>query len=150
MKAILGLFLAAVVILMTGCPDNVKSTRRFQLPQGSADAGKAAFVALNCTECHTVVGVTDLPKPTAAPESVIALGGEVARMRTVGDLLTSIVHPSFSLSEKMKLPAGKEPVKSPMRDVNEVMTVKQMIDLITFLHPKYTQLPAPSDMYYVF
>ena len=102
---------------------------------------------MNCTACHTVVGV-DLPKPTAPPESVVALGGEVARLRTVGGLLTPIIHPTFAISERMKRPPAPAPVKSPMPVVNDVMTVTQLIDLVTFLQPHYTQLHPPYDSYY--
>ena len=128
------LFSVACVItalLGTGCSEKLDSASRFRLPRGDAEYGRAAFIALDCTSCHTVTGITDLPKPTVAPEKVIALGGEVARLRTVGDLLTAIVHPSFGISEKMKVPAGDKLVKTPMKEVNDRMTVRQMIDLIS-------------------
>ena len=35
-----------------------------------------------------------------------------------------------------------------MREVNERMTVKQMIDLVSFLQPQYTQLPPPENLEY--
>ncbi len=148
MKASLGFTLVAVGILLGGCDYNVKSTRRFRLPQGNAENGKVAFVALNCTSCHTVAGVIDLPKPTVAPEEVVVLGGEVARMRTFGDLLTSIIHPTESISEKMRRVPGGVPRKSPMPVVNDTMTVSQMVDLVTFLQPRYTELPSLEGWYY--
>ena len=147
MKIFFSFALTALALLMGGCGDSLKSARRVRLPQGSAEKGKAAFIALNCTACHTVVGA-DLPKPTAPPESVLELGGEVARLRTVGGLLTSIIHPTYAISERMKRPAATAPVKSPMPVVNDVMTVTQLIDLVTFLQPHYKQLPPPSDSYY--
>ena len=76
MKTSLGLVLAALAVLTAACDFNLKSTRRFRLPQGNADNGKAAFVALNCTTCHTVSGV-DLPKPTVEPTAVVGLGGVI-------------------------------------------------------------------------
>lgn len=87
------LFLAAIGLLAGGCND-AKSTRRFYLPAGNGENGKTAFVALKCTECHTVAGVADLPKPTATAEKIVALAGDVNRLRSYGDLLTSIIHPS--------------------------------------------------------
>jgi mono/diheme cytochrome c family protein len=147
MKTLLGLVLAAVVVLTAACDFNLKSTRRFRLPQGNADNGKAAFVALNCTTCHTVAGV-DLPKPTVEPTAVVVLGGEVARLRTYGDLLTSIIHPTHSLSEKMNPMAVTARGTSPMPVVNDRMTVTQMVDLVTFLQPRYRQLPPPVEWYY--
>lgn len=147
MKALLGWVLVALAVLTAACDFNLKSTRRFRLPQGNAERGRAAFVALNCTGCHTVSGV-DLPKPTVEPGAVVVLGGEVARLRTYGDLLTSIIHPTHSLSEKMPAAAAKAGGTSPMPVVNDRMTVSQMVDLVTFLQPRYIQLPAPVEWYY--
>lgn len=147
MKALCGVVLATLGLVLTGCDSSLKSTSHFRLPQGSAENGRAAFVALKCTECHTLAGV-DLPKPTATPDKVVVLGGEVARLRTIGDLLTSIVHPSYAISEKLPKPKGPMPVKSPMRVMNDQMTVTQLIDLVTFLQPYYKQLPPPIDMHY--
>src|SRR5688572_30277967 len=111
MKTVFSLVLAALGFAVGGCDYSLESARSLRLPQGSAENGRIAFTALKCTECHTVAGI-DLPKPTVAPEKVVELGGDVARLRTVGDLLTSIIHPSYTLSEKMKLPVQKRPVKS--------------------------------------
>lgn len=147
MKALIGVVLATLGLVLTGCDSSLKSTSRFRLPQGNAANGKAAFVALKCTECHTLAGV-DLPKPTVPADQVVVLGGEVARLRTIGDLLTSIVHPDYALSEKMPRPKAPAPTKSPMRVMNDQMTVTQLIDLVTFLQPYYKQLPPPIDMHY--
>ena len=150
MKARIGIvFATALVLFVVGCDYSVKSTQRLRLPQGNAENGKTAFVALKCTECHTVAGV-ELPKPTAPAETIVALGGDVERVRTIGDLLTSIIHPNYAISEKMKRPAGGERVKSPMRDVNDVMTVTQMVDLVAFLQPRYTYIPRAVDWSYAF
>jgi len=147
MKTMFGIILTTLGLVVSGCDYGLKSTRSLHLPQGNAANGKVAFVALKCVECHSVAGV-DLPKPTASAEKVVELGGDVARLRTIGDLLTSIIHPGYAISEKMKRPEGKGPVKSPMRGVNDIMTVTQMIDLVTFLQPHYKQLPPPVDYYY--
>jgi hypothetical protein len=143
MKTLLSLALVALGFVVTGC-DNLKSARSLRLPQGDVENGRIAFSALNCTECHTVAGV-DLPKPTVAPGKVVALGGEVTRLRTIGDLMTSIIHPNYALSDRMNLPAGKRPAKSPMPVVNDKMSVQELIDLVTFLQPRYTQIPPPPD-----
>jgi sulfur-oxidizing protein SoxX len=147
MKALYGVVLATLGLVLTGCDSSLKSTSRFRLPQGSAENGRAAFVALKCTDCHSLAGV-DLPKPTATPDKVVMLGGEVARLRTIGDLLTSIVHPDFAISDKLPRPKGPMPANSPMRVMNDQMTVTQLIDLVTFLQPYYKQLPPPIDMHY--
>jgi sulfur-oxidizing protein SoxX len=139
MKSRLCLVLAVLGLFATGCEKNLKSTRTFLLPEGDAANGKAAFIALKCINCHTVEGVV-LPKPTEPAATTLVLGGKVAQLRTYGDLLTSIIHPSNSLSDKLTMEQWRKMDRTPMRPVNDVMTVKQLIDLVTFLQPRYSQL----------
>ena len=145
MKTIVSLCLVFAGLLLAGC-DRLQSGHGLRLPKGSADNGKAAFVALKCTECHTVAGV-ELPKPTIARDLVVELGGNVPRLRTVGDLLTSIIHPTQSVSFKMKRPAVGQPV-SGMPNVNDVMSVSQLVDLVRFLQPRYSEMAPPTDWAY--
>lgn len=140
-----GLCLALTSLLLVGCGDP-QSGRGLRLPKGSAENGKTAFIALKCTECHTVVGV-ELPRPTVAADLVVELGGNVPRLQTVGDLLTSIIHPTQGISLKNKRPAVGSPV-SGMPTVNDVMTVSQMIDLVRFLQPRYSEMAPPMDWTY--
>jgi L-cysteine S-thiosulfotransferase len=145
MKTCFVVCLAACAAFLSGC-DNRQSGRGLRLPKGSVENGQAAFIALKCTECHTVVGVP-LPKPTIESALVVELGGSVPRLRTVGDLLTSIIHPTQSVSFKMKNPAAGRTV-SGMPTVNDVMTVTQMIDLVRFLQPRYSEMVPPMDWSY--
>jgi hypothetical protein len=144
-KNSLGLCLGIIALLLVGC-DNLQSARTLRLPKGSAENGKAAFIALKCTECHTVAGV-ELPAPTVAKDLVVELGGNVPRLRTVGDLLTAIIHPTQAVSAKMKRPAVGSPV-SAMPTVNDVMTVSQLIDVVRFLQPRYSEMAPPIDWAY--
>jgi L-cysteine S-thiosulfotransferase len=139
------LWIALASLVLAGC-DNMQSGRGLRLPKGSAENGKAAFIALDCTACHTVAGV-ELPKPTVAPGLVVELGGNVSRLRTAGDLLTSIIHPTQSVSLKMKRPTVGRPV-SGMPTVNDVMTVSQLVDLVRFLQPTYSEMAPPMDWTY--
>jgi hypothetical protein len=136
--------LAGVSLLGVGC-DNRESASRLRLPPGDAERGRAAFIALQCTKCHTVAGV-ELPKPTVEPKLVVALGGSVARVRTVGDLLNAIMHPPERPAVGTGA-AGTRPPAANMPVVNEVMTVAQLIDLVRFLQPRYTQMEPPLDWY---
>ena len=146
-SALLLLLVVALGLLASGCQRNLKSTRSFHLPEGDAKAGQAAFVSLNCVSCHTVDGV-DLPKPNAAPEKRLALGGKVVRLRTYGDLLTSIIHPDYSLSEAVPASVRKKMGQSPMPGVNDVMTVQQLVDLVAFIQPRFAQLEPLYEMEY--
>lgn len=147
MKMSPSLLVAALSLVLAGCGRNVKSTTAFHLPPGDAELGRVAFLALKCHACHTVKGV-ELPAPVIAPENVIALGGEVVRSRTYGDLLSAIVHPNDRLSDKMPPALRVRTEKSPMPAVNEVMTVAQLVNLIAFLQPKYDVVHPPVDHQY--
>ena len=131
------LALAAMALLMAGCEPSPKSATGFRLPDGNAEKGKAAFLNLRCNTCHTVEGV-ELPPPSSKSPITVVLGGEVIRVRTYGDLVTSIINPSHVISEKYK--QALEGKLSPMPEFNENMTVSQLIDLVAFLQPHYKKL----------
>ncbi|MEI6105405.1 MAG: cytochrome c [Opitutae bacterium] len=138
MKNYLLVFSAAVLFaLIVGCDLGPKSGRGFVFPEGNIARGQKAFVELNCYKCHRVDGVADLPAPAVAPEKVVLLGGKVLHVRTYGELVTAVIHPNESLTVR---PPGLEVKNSPMPYVNETMTVTQMLDIVTFLQPRYTQL----------
>ena len=138
MKPCIVICVAALALLVAACNSGLKSSRGFRLPDGDADKGRTAFVDLKCFACHQVEGV-ELPAAIASQDRVIKLGGPVSRVRTYGDLTASIIHPSYSLSEAFaeKPPADKI---SPMPEFNEVMTVAQLVHLVSFLQPHYTLL----------
>ena len=46
-------------------------------------------------------------------------------------------------------PTVPKPAKSPMRSVNDVMTVAQLIDLVAFLQPRYHAMPPAAEYYYL-
>jgi hypothetical protein len=65
-----------VVALISGCTPSPKSSRGFRLPDGDADKGRQAFLALKCHRCHKVEGV-ELPAPVSFN---LTLGGETPRV----------------------------------------------------------------------
>ena len=129
--------LALVALIFAGCAPGPKSTRGFVFPEGNVARGKSAFVELNCYECHQVRGVHDLPRPDKPSGKVIVLGGEVRTTRTYGDLLTAIIHPSQEVTAKT---VDHNQSEETMPMANDVMTVQQMLDLVTFLSPRYEKL----------
>lgn len=146
MKALLVIVLVAL-FASAGCSKGPQSMRNFRLPEGNSERGRTAFVALKCHECHTVAGI-ELPAPAGVRRKPLLLGGDVVRLRTYGDLLTSIVHPAYELSDQLPTRERMEMSKSPMPAVNEAMTVGQMIDLVTFLQPRYRQLEPMYEFDY--
>ncbi len=131
--------------LLTGCDMGPKSGRGFVFPEGDLARGQKAFVDLKCYECHRVDGVAGLPAPTVAPGKVVLLGGEVPTLRTYGALVTAVIHPSQARTAGAPGLSGKDAV---MPQFNETMTVAQMLDIVTFLHPRYRKL-MPLREYHV-
>lgn len=131
------LSLGMAFMLSSGCAPSPKSTRGFVFPEGDVTRGKATFVELKCYECHQVDNVDGLPNPNLPTGKVIVLGGEVRTTKTYGDLLTAIIHPEQSVTAKA---ADHTRSDETMPTVNDVMTVQQMLDLVTFLSPQYQKL----------
>ena len=132
-----------IVAGFSGCINNPKSSRGFRLPDGDAERGKQAFLTLKCNQCHKVEGV-ELPAPTSFN---LTLGGEAVRVKTYGELVTSIISPSHVIAEQYKKElAGAS--ESPMPKFNHEMTVEQMIDLVAFLQPRYKLVEMPHGPIY--
>ena len=139
-----GLMVAAVLVFVaTGCEPQ-KSASGFRLPDGNIEKGREAFVSLQCNSCHTVAG-ENFPAPGRFQ---IPLGGETTRIRTYGELVTSLINPSHVISARYREEL-REARESPMTDFNETMTVAQMIDLVAFLQSRYDLIvPEQRVPYY--
>jgi L-cysteine S-thiosulfotransferase len=135
MRPLAALSLLVAAIGLPAC-NNPRSGAGFRLPAGDPERGKAAFVDLKCHECHRVAGV-DFPAPTVEPPVPVVLGGEVPHVRTDGDLLTSIVNPSHKIAPGYRSELVERDGKSRMPEFSDVMTVRQMIDLVAFLQARY-------------
>ena len=115
----------------------------FHLPQGDAARGREAYVDLRCNVCHEIGGF-DPPTPIVA-ETRVLLGGRNVRVKTYGDLVTSIVNPSHRLARgypREAVTVGGESVMSQIY-LNELMTVQQLVDLAAFLESEYEVVPPP-------
>lgn len=112
------------------------SLEGFVLPPGDSELGQAAFVELGCVSCHTVNGVV-FDSPLALNRQIsFPLGGEVTRVKTYGELVTSIIHPSDSIDEKV-LEELQVNGKSPMPEYQRQMTLEQLSNLVHFLRDHY-------------
>ena len=135
----------AVLFLLSGCNPEA---RGFALPLGNADAGKAAFVRLECTQCHSVAEGVD-KDATGHPDIHFKLGGETTRVRTYGDLVTSIINPNHKISGFIKDANVDAEGNTNMPSHNEVMTVQELVDLTTYLQTTYKIIrPETHGMYY--
>lgn len=138
------------IAVIAACGDDRPPVEGFVLPEGNIEEGKAAFLSLGCPQCHTVAD-SDIEQPDDA-EHQVRLGGRLIQAEHYGDLLTSIVHPNHRVALQMRQQdnEGNEDgsVVSPMPDFTGTMTVAQLIDVVEFLHSKYTQVPKYSGRYY--
>ena len=99
------------------------------LPAGDAASGREAFVALQCHACHEVEGDSAVPLLTAV-EPAPALGPSLARL-SPGELVSAVAVPSHSVMHLQAKPEGGE--LSRMGDFNDVMTVRQLMDIVSYL-----------------
>ena len=123
---------------LLACTAGKESPRGFSLPEGNAEAGKATFVALQCNSCHFAPDIEQLTTATAKAEDIsVKLGGEVGRVKTYADLVTSIINPSHRLASGYPAEMVGLGGKSRMRNYNDVMTIEQLINLVGYLQPHY-------------
>jgi hypothetical protein len=138
MKKILAL--VPSLAALAGC--SPESPFGFRLPDGNPAAGQEAFVTLHCNACHEVSGV-----PIEYLEGVahVPLGGKTTRVKTYGELVTSIVNPSHKIAPPHREAGAEHRGESLMTYayLNEVMTVQQLIDLVAFLQPTYEVVQPP-------
>lgn len=140
------------MFVLVACDSETRTQAKgFHLPSGDIEVGKALFVELRCFRCHSVADVKlpddDLPR---LPE--IKLGGKVNKVKSYGELVTSIINPDHVVSPKylaiLSDEERKRGAESPMPVFNEEMTVQQLIDLVAFLHSRYKLIEPASDEYY--
>jgi mono/diheme cytochrome c family protein len=130
---------------------SVVSSPGFRIAEGDAALGELAFEELNCVRCHTVAGVDRFSLEAGDGEMLVPLGGEVRRVKTYGDLITAIIHPSDSIRpdvlDRYEMPDGE----SLMPDYSTAMTTGQLRDIATFLEAHYElkvpEYPRPYSPY---
>ena len=97
----------------------------FFLPVGDQAAGRETFIELYCNYCHLV------PSDAAMPGLVGDTKGADIGQKQAGKsrdwIAMSIVAPGHEMPPLMRLP------QSPMGDYKDVMTIRQLMDLVTFV-----------------
>jgi hypothetical protein len=132
--------------MLVGCASRDEG---FTLPPGDAQRGRDAFVAFRCYDCHDVYKV-ELPPRAKSAATIITLGGDVARVKSYGDLVTGIINPSHRLATAYTPPTSSDGGQSPMKVYNDVMTVSQLVDIVTFLQQHYELLPYEPTTYPIY
>lgn len=128
----LGASFLLLLLALAGCD---RQSRGFALPPGDPERGLATFKDLGCHNCHHIDGVVE---HLDGGDIDVRLGGRVTRVKTYGDLVTSIIHPSHELSRGKTPSTINEDGSSRMPDYNDVMSVAELVDLTTFLQTKYS------------
>lgn len=141
-RAVIGIIAVASI---AGCQDEA---RGFALPPGNEQAGHEAFVELGCNACHRIEGVINRRTEGADPAIDVRLGGQVSRVKTYGDLVTSIINPSHRLSRGNTPATVTEDGESRMPYYNDRMTVQQLVDLTAFLQRQYSVWVPEYRVYY--
>jgi hypothetical protein len=132
-----------LAICLAGC---TAEEAHFTLPPGDAERGQEAFVKFRCFDCHLVHGV-NLPPGEEPGQVMVELGGEVERYRDYSDLVTAIINPSHRLAKGYTESMVANDGKSRMTVYNDVMTVSQLIDIVTFLQAHYELRPYEPTPY---
>jgi hypothetical protein len=127
---------------------------RMVLPAGDAEAGRKAFIDLQCTSCHQFSGVEGLPRPAEGVDDTPDLGSSLAGQNR-GQIASSVIAPAHVDSRRVELwtdwtdsqrvwvgPGGARPPRDSeppaemlrMKDYRGSMTVQQLCDIVEFLH----------------
>jgi L-cysteine S-thiosulfotransferase len=130
------LIAAALAAALLACNASPKSSAGFRLPDGDAERGRVVFAEMRCHTCHKVADA-DFPAPTADPPVPVVIGGEAPYAKTDGELVTSIINPSHKIVPGLRGEQVMRGDKSRMPNYGDLMTVRQMIDLVAFLQSRY-------------
>jgi hypothetical protein len=149
MKRTYIILVGLVIISLAGCEPNPNTGKGFSLPEGDATKGKTTFIELGCNTCHSIADIQQLStNDQTLPQ--VKLGGTVGTIKTYGELVTSIINPSHKILRRKPYNQGtviEEDGSSAMRVYNDIMTVTQLVDLVTFLEDNYEVIPYRRTVY---
>jgi len=135
------ILLLSVGFLLSSCNEQA---RGFALPEGDIAKGKIMFEQLSCIECHSI---SDIEWRGGIDSLHIPLGGDISIEKSYGDLITSVINPSHKIAKHYKERATTKDGLSKMAYYNEVMTVQELIDIVTYLQSEYKVKSPPSNYY---
>ena len=132
--------------ILTSCQNE---SRGFAFPDGNAETGKLVFEDMGCARCHSIADIAWIGNEKYDDPHVV-LGGEVTAIKTYGELVTSVINPSHKISKKhlkdQNTTLGEGVSKMEFYHYNEIMTVQQLVDLVTFLQSEY-KVVKPVNVY---
>ena len=136
------LFLFFSLFVLLACDND---SRGFALPEGNIENGKVTFIELGCNYCHST---SDVERLDFGEDVNLILGGEVKVGKSYATLVTSIIYPEHTIAPAYKRTA-EDKEKTKMKNYNDVMTVQQLVDLVTYLKEEYKiKIPSSYNRYY--
>jgi hypothetical protein len=148
MKYLIFLFYSLIVLAILSCDTGPNSPRGFSLPQGDVTEGKTVFLKYECLSCHVLEGMVQ-PDIDNTDGIAVRIGRKTTKVKTYAELVTAIINPSHKFSKRYALMINQRKGKSLMKNFNDVMTVKELVDLVVFLQPYYELVPYfPTEYKY--
>lgn len=147
MKYFISILLLIAVVSISSCDQGANSPNGFSLPKGNSEQGELVLHKYHCLSCHLVADVEPLPGFLDNPDFSVRLGGESIKVKTYADLLTSVINPSHKFARGYPLQAIQKEGVSKMQIYNDVMTVTELVNLVTFLQGKYKLAPYRQTNY---
>lgn len=145
MKGHIKIFIAFLIFGLFGFVACNYQGSGFALPEGNEEQGKITFEELGCNSCHNTSEVTWLDM---GDDINLTLGGEVSVAKTYAYLVTSIINPDHKIATAYKKIA-EEKGKSEMLNYNDLMTVQELVDVVTYLRKEYRiKVPSTYNRYY--
>ncbi len=140
-----------ILLVLASCATRPDYATQFRFPieWGNIAEGQAAFIDLECHQCHTVNGV-DLVSYEGESPMMLELGGTIVYAKTYADLVTSIINPIHVVSDEYlsMLPRDARRGTTTIMPFKDQMTVTQLIDLVMFLNSRYVLMEGYSEIYY--
>lgn len=114
---------------------------KFTLPQGDATEGRRLFVEAECYKCHEVKG-EKFPGVAAGEKGVGPELSQMAGMHPPEFFAESIINPNTAIDSKAKaLGYIGDDGKSKMPDYSNILTIKQVVDLVAYIDSLKAQKP---------
>jgi len=132
--------LTTALLLFTGILTlNAQDQKGFRFSGGDVELGSDIFVAVNCVQCHSLKGV-HMEQP-ADKKMDLVLGEDERFVKKYEDIITAITQPKHVVNKQYEAILTKtelEEIVPFMENFTERLTVRQLIDLVTFLDKVYS------------
>ena len=141
------IFLVALLVTLVGCDLGANSSRGFSLSEGNIENGKQVFVSYRCVDCHSISDIDVEDGHQYITSRPIPIGGSSPRIKTYGELVTSVINPSHKISGRQPASVTSKNGQSLMRNINDELNVTELIDLVAYLQSNYKLVPYRTSEY---